>query len=81
MTNILGDGDVTTIYPVYDDVYSLFDNVSGFFKKINVDDGAIHINQAGHGDNVDDAHTPAPRPVTKPRGVCENKERPRNGII
>ena len=56
MTNILGDGGVTTIYPVYDDVYSLFDNVSGFFKKINVDDGAIHINQAGHGDNVDDAH-------------------------
>jgi len=54
--NIFEGGDVDVQYPIYDDVYSLFENVSGFFKNVNVDDGAIQINQADHGDNVDDSH-------------------------
>ena len=54
--NIFEGGDVDVQYPIYDDVYSLFENVSGFFKNVNVDDGAIQINQADHGDNIDDSH-------------------------
>ena len=56
MTNIFGDGELTTQYPVYDDIFSLYDNVSGFFNKIRVDDGAIEIDHAGHTGNVHDSH-------------------------
>ena len=55
-TNIFGDGVLTSQYPVFDDIFSLYDNVSGFFSKIKVDDDSIAINHAGHDDNAEDSH-------------------------
>lgn len=54
--NIFGDGELTTQYPVYEDLFSLYDNVSGVFNKIKVDDGAIEIDHAGHDENTHDSH-------------------------